>query len=266
MRKNCSVICASMGLFLVLWGILCAPFSPPASADPGGRRGDHSGRPPQVGGLNPGHSNRGGRHRGARRPPEHRRRDWIVHPGSRRGDATEESIRDLWAEEANGMRCEQLSELLVRVTQRVLRVEKWTKGPRNDPSLPPGFHRGGSSRDIDWHRRRWTHHFRSKDWWEQFWRSLVEAYRSCEVDCFDDGQVVGQISAVGYCSLSEALGGLNQPGFLTQKTLPVCETATYAGCVSAYRDTAASIGSCRTYLAGTHEQVFSEFVSQDCSP
>jgi len=214
------------------------------------------------------HFERGGRGRGRglgrRRAPEHRRRDWIPHPHARRQDAVSESLRDLWAEEASQFRCEQLNELFVRVTRRMFQTQAWIKAPQEDRRAPPGFRRGGRITDSEVHRRKWQKHIQSREWWEGFWRSLADAYRACEVDCFEEGQVVGQISALGYCSLSEALGGLTGPGFTSQGVLPVCETSTYAGCLQAYQSTASSMDSCSRYTTGEFAPVFSEFMSQDC--
>jgi hypothetical protein len=199
-----------------------------------------------------------------RRAPEHRRRDMVTHPRRIRSDDLEESIRELWQEEGQGARCEELGQLLVRLSHRILQTQSWVKNPERGYRRPPGWQRYPQREVREGLRRRWVSHLHSQAWWERFWISITDAYRACDVECFEDGQIVGQISALGYCSLSEGLGGLDSPGLLPQQPIPVCETATYAGCLRAYRQTAASTASCQAYMSGPYSQTFNSFLSQDC--
>jgi len=167
-------------------------------------------------------------------------------------------------EETRNLRCENLGAALVRLSNRMLGVQKWVKTPSDERVVPPGWRRGLRPGERDEMRGRWDRHLKSQAWWQNLWSHVLEAYRSCVVECFEEGTVVGQLSAAGYCGMSVGLDGLIGPGLGAQAPLPVCETATYAGCISSYRQTAQSFEGCSTYINGNYQSVFNEFMSQDC--
>jgi hypothetical protein len=146
----------------------------------------------------------------------------------------------------------------------MLGMRDWVKEPMRERSPPPGWKRGMPIGDRNRLRQKWSHHFESRIWWERLWNHVLEAYRSCEVECFDDGAIIGEISAAGYCGMSVGLEGLDAPGVMAQPPLPVCGTATYAGCVDAYRQTANGYEGCSIYTSGQYQATFNGFVSQDC--
>mgnify|MGYP001616844714 FL=1 len=76
---------------------------------------------------------------------------------------------------------------------------------------------------------------------------------------------MGQISAAMYCSISEELGGLDDPEFLPQAApLPSCETGIRAGCVQGYVETVRQSESCRPFATLDFRETFLNSVSQDC--
>ncbi len=215
------------------------------------------GGPPGHGGLRPGRPGRG-------RPPEHRRRNPIARPNPKLNDEIDMAAARLFDDEIRELRCERLGESLVRLSNRMTGMREWVKDPRKERLPPPGWRPGLPQQERDVLRRRWDGYIKNRAWWDRLWTHVLEAYRSCEVECFDDGEIIGQISAAGYCGMSIGLEGLDAPGRIAQTPLPVCETATFAGCVAAYRATAKEYEGCSTYMGGRHADTFSQFISQDC--
>lgn len=101
---------------------------------------------------------------------------------------------------------------------------------------------------------------------------VAAAYDRCQVRCFNEGSAIGEISAQGYCAASIAVGGLYDPGFISQPPLPFCGESLVLGCKSSYIATAthytyqSSYGteSCYPFTRGAFAQTFENSVRQDC--
>ena len=100
---------------------------------------------------------------------------------------------------------------------------------------------------------------------ENLWDQLAGAYDRCAVRCFNEGSAIGDISAQGYCAASIAVGGLDDPGFISQPPLPFCGATLVFGCKSQYIQTAMSeVNGCYPYTVGYFSQTFENSVRQDC--
>ncbi len=159
-------------------------------------------------------------------------------------------------------RCEQLGDSLRRLSNQILTnsIEVSTPPPSVQP-VP-----GGSLRERlrQENRAKMLARFRDPQFWTRIWTRLADVYRSCEMQCFDDGQAVGEISASMYCSASISLNGLPSAQTLEQPALPLCQNSIFIGCQQGYRSTAAQTPGCSTYTGGQFESVFNESISLDC--
>lgn len=255
-------VCSQVVLALILGSVSSVALGHGGGEDRPRPPGSGYGHRPGPGGA-PGHGDHhGGPGRG--RPPEHRRRQPIPRPLPRSSDEEDIAAAQLFGEESRNLNCENLGDSLIRLSNRMLGMREWVKDPMRERLPPPGWRRGMPVGDRDRMRQKWSQHFQSRIWWERLWNHVLEAYRACDVDCFEDGTVIGQISAAGYCGMSLGLEGLEAPGVIAQTPLPVCETATYAGCVDAYRQTAKTYEGCSLYTSGRYQETFNGFVSQDC--
>lgn len=87
----------------------------------------------------------------------------------------------------------------------------------------------------------------------------------CADRCFEAGSEIGEISAMGYCAASMAIGGLDDPGFIEQPGLPLCGHNVVLGCKSQYIQTATvDIPACRPFTEGYFYDTFDNVVRQDC--
>jgi hypothetical protein len=100
---------------------------------------------------------------------------------------------------------------------------------------------------------------------DTLWDQLGAAYERCQVRCFGEGIEIGRISAEGYCAASIAVGGLYDPGFISQPPLPFCGQNLVFGCKSEYVSAASfEINGCRPYTTGGFTETFENSVRQDC--
>lgn len=100
---------------------------------------------------------------------------------------------------------------------------------------------------------------------EQLWNSLDDVYTRCGVACFNAGAEIGHISAQGYCAASLAVGGLYDPGFISQPPLPFCGTSLVLGCKSEYVSVATyEFPGCSVFTQGHFTETFDNIVRQDC--
>jgi hypothetical protein len=156
--------------------------------------------------------------------------------------------------------CERAGEAMRRLSNSILTSVDFASG--QDPVQPrPGDRI--SRRDME-ERRKWQRHFRSPSFWHKVWERLADVYRGCDLDCFDDGVAVGQISGAGYCAASVGVGGLSSPGFAYQPPMPLCQNAIFTGCQRGYRDAASTYQGCAPYSSGDFDAIFRAYLSQDC--
>ncbi len=174
-------------------------------------------------------------------------------------DADERSAANLVNVALRGLDCSSASEALRRLTNQVLQLQAMGTRVPGGPGQGPGGNDPGAAV-----RLKWRQHFESPVFWKKVWNHMADAYRSCNRTCFDDGISVGTLSATAYCSASVALDGLPGPGYIEQTPLPVCETATFAGCVKSYGDTANTVKGCAAYATNQYESIFAQYQSQDC--
>jgi hypothetical protein len=113
-------------------------------------------------------------------------------------------------------------------------------------------------------RARWRRVFSSRLFWENVWDRLVEAYRSCDAGCFENGEAIGELSGAMYCAANIGVDGLPAPGFLAQQPLPLCENQIFIGCQSTYRQSVQKVEGCQAFTQGDYERTFLESISQDC--
>lgn len=100
---------------------------------------------------------------------------------------------------------------------------------------------------------------------ENLFDQLDLAYTRCGDRCFSSGAEIGKISAVGYCAVSAAVGGLDDPGFIEQPSLPFCGTNLVIGCKTEYVEQAVyEIQGCSMFTDGQFAQIFDNTVRQDC--
>jgi hypothetical protein len=157
------------------------------------------------------------------------------------------------------MGCERAGEALRRISNMLLsNVQLATE---REPHDLPGDPRNAKREEM---RRRWAEHMRNPVFWQKVWNRLADMYRSCDIECFDDGVAVGQISGAGYCAASVGVGGLNGVGSAYQAPLPLCQNATFTGCQTGYDQAASTYQGCSTYTSGGYTSIFNEFKSQDC--
>lgn len=165
----------------------------------------------------------------------------IAHPSVRAHRRHDAEARELMREALREDRCERISDVVTRLSNRLLSIMAQERG-------------GNFGRSF----------VRNRDFWESMLDRLSEALKSCDVDCFESGEAIGQISAMGYCAASVEIGGLNGGGFLAQNSVPLCETAVFAGCQRGYQQGAREFPGCSVYMSGEFEETFAENLSQDC--
>lgn len=100
---------------------------------------------------------------------------------------------------------------------------------------------------------------------DAMYASIDATYDRCGVACFDAGAGIGKMSAQAYCAASLAVGGLLDPGFISQPPLPFCGSALVMGCKSEYVMTAAyEFPGCQPYTDGFFTDIFDNNVRLDC--
>ncbi|HTL13220.1 MAG TPA: hypothetical protein VL588_12070 [Bdellovibrionota bacterium] len=161
--------------------------------------------------------------------------------------------------------CSQLGESLRRLSNRLLTqtAQVNTALSHIPPAIPGDLH---SQLHEQARRRVLTEMLQNTEFWTGIWDRLAEMYRSCDMECFDDGAAIGEISGLGYCSASVQAGGLLGPGLAFQPPMPVCQTAINIGCQQAYHEAARTFEGCDAYSTGSYQETFNEYFSQDCDP
>ncbi len=100
---------------------------------------------------------------------------------------------------------------------------------------------------------------------DELWAGIDRVYDSCGQACFNAGAEVGNISAQGYCAASLAVGGLDDPGFISQPPLPFCGASLVMGCKSEYVYVATQeYPGCNLFTQGFFANTFDNSVRQDC--
>lgn len=210
------------------------------------------------------------RHPGPRRPPQHGRERPRPRPPAGRpihvqpprpADSDDLQAAEMMANAIGGLQCDRIGEALRRLSNTMLSNARFASTP--DRGLPSSGN-PGRDRLRRQQRDKWRGHMHSRVFWTRVWERLTDAYRQCDMPCFDDGVAIGQLSGVGYCAASVAVDGLGGPGFVYQPPLPLCETAIFAGCQAGYQEAAGSYEGCATYSGGDFESIFDEYKSQDC--
>tara|TARA_Y100000590_G_scaffold449460_1_gene587596 strand:+ start:3050 stop:3460 length:411 start_codon:yes stop_codon:yes gene_type:complete len=105
------------------------------------------------------------------------------------------------------------------------------------------------------------HYMKKREYWLDLWERIADVYSECDIGCFEDGEIIGEISAMGFCAASVELGGLTSVGAIDQPRMPLCETSIFVGCEQKYQQTAQSFPGCNHY---SKEPIFQEYMSQDC--
>ena len=182
----------------------------------------------------------------------------IYTPPARSGEENEQVAADMVARNMMGLGCERMGDALRRLSNQILSTAQQS---RNTAPPAPGDE---AARQRFEERARFTRVSRTPAFWKKVWNRVADAYRGCNLECFDDGVAVGQISASTYCSASIAIGGFDSPGFLPQPPLPLCQSAIFAGCQSGYQTSAASVEGCSAYTSGRFDSIFKASISQDC--
>lgn len=183
---------------------------------------------------------------------------------ARSSEADEVDAANLMARAVAGLGCDRAGEALRRMSNLLLsNVRLASQKPIGRPGMGGGW---GSDRDRmrEEMRARWAGHMRNPQFWKKVWDRLADAYRGCDLTCFDDGLAIGQISGAGYCAASVGVGGLTSPGFAYQPSLPLCQNALFVGCQSGYGQAVSSYNGCSTYTTGQFDSIFKEYQSQDC--
>lgn len=170
---------------------------------------------------------------------------------------------ELIADRIRDRGCERAGEALREISNFLLDATKYETAAENQvPPPPPGADMRTRMRYEM--QNRWKRNLRSPEFMKEVFDRLAEMYRSCDRQCFDDGEAIGQISGTGYCAGSIAVGGFAAPGFTAQLPMPVCQTATFAGCQQGYDEAVSSYQGCEPYIEGGFTDVFLESKSQDC--
>jgi hypothetical protein len=100
---------------------------------------------------------------------------------------------------------------------------------------------------------------------DAIWNQLDQIYERCGSRCFSAGAEIGNISAEGYCAASLAVGGLYDPGFISQPPLPFCGFNLVMGCKTEYVSVATyEYPGCSAFTDGYFAQTFENSVRQDC--
>jgi hypothetical protein len=167
----------------------------------------------------------------------------VVHV-PRGGDRDDEYVAEMFRRHTSDLRCENLGNLLRRVSNEVLAaVERPARFSREKQLKRlvrrPAFHQNMIAR-------------------------LTELYLNCNKPCFDDGVAIGVLSGTGYCNAAIGVDGLPDAGFLAQSRLPVCETENFMGCQSGYAQAVNSVQGCLAYATGRFAAGYEHQISQDC--
>lgn len=97
------------------------------------------------------------------------------------------------------------------------------------------------------------------------WDEVDKIYDKCQRKCFSAGESIGEISAIGYCAASMAVGGLLDPGFIEQPPLPFCGQNLAIGCKTQYVRTATwEFPGCSYYTQNQFAETFDNNVRWDC--
>lgn len=100
---------------------------------------------------------------------------------------------------------------------------------------------------------------------DELWNQVEAIYDRCGTRCFNSGAEIGSISAQGYCAASLAVGGLYDPGFISQPPLPFCGQNLVLGCKSEYISVAQfEYPGCSQFTLGVFADTFDNSVRQDC--
>ncbi len=156
-------------------------------------------------------------------------------------------------------RCERIGESLRRISNAIL--SSASEANARDDQLIPRDARGLARLRM---RASWRQTLRSRVFWETVFDRLMEAYRSCDATCMEDGEAIGLLSGTVYCAANVGIGGLDAPGFLAQNSLPMCGTSVFLGCQTGYQQAVTTYEGCVTFTTGSFERNYLEAVSQDC--
>jgi hypothetical protein len=229
------------------------PGGPRRPVPPGPGHRPEPGRPVEPGRPMPPHPGTGG----PRRPLPIGRPIYVRGPMSGHEDEVR-AIRILQAATREN-RCERIGESLRRISNAIL--SSASEANSRDDHLLPRDARGLARLQM---RESWRRTLRSRVFWETVFDRLMEAYRSCDASCIEDGEAIGVLAGTMYCAANLGVGGLEAPGFLAQNSLPVCETSVFVGCQTGYRQAAQTYEGCTAYTSGSFERTFLESISQDC--
>jgi len=192
--------------------------------------------------------------RGNRYNPISSRR--ISQPPARSNQADREAYK--YINEAMGNdKCEDLGNAMRRLSNAVMMVSKLVKAHKEGryrPILPVMQRAMVVAEQV----------LANQEFWARLWDRLGTVYRQCDRECFDDGDSVGEMSGLGYCSASVQTEGLPSIGFAIQPPLPLCETSIHLGCIRGYQRAAQEFAGCENYSGGNYAELFREYQGNDC--
>ena len=98
---------------------------------------------------------------------------------------------------------------------------------------------------------------------------LDTTFLACTDSCFLEGSFAGEISAIAYCELSIALGGLTTADAFIRGPVKVCGLSFEIGCDTSFSTTCGSYvnatGECAPFTVDTFYAVFSEAQNNQCA-
>lgn len=95
--------------------------------------------------------------------------------------------------------------------------------------------------------------------------AILELQAECEGTCIADGQFIGEISALLYCELSIALGGLVEVELFERLATDACGAAFQLACDVTFETEAVDILECVPFTEGTFTGVFLEVKNNQCA-
>jgi hypothetical protein len=94
---------------------------------------------------------------------------------------------------------------------------------------------------------------------------VIDLQDTCVDTCVADGQFIGQVSALLYCDLSVALGGLELAELFERLATTVCGEAFEDACDAAFFATATTRASCVPFTIAPFTAVFDEVQNNQCA-
>jgi hypothetical protein len=100
---------------------------------------------------------------------------------------------------------------------------------------------------------------------------MDEKYFECEDECFQDGEIAGEIAAISYCVLSILFGGLDEADDFDRGDVATCGLNFQTGCEVAFDDVTVDYvdddgSTCVEYTAAPYNPgVYSQWRFNNCT-